>query len=186
VRSRLRLAAQIVQARLPPGQSLLELGCGSGYLAARVKSHCGSYVGIDIAAVAIREARRSLPEPHLQFMQGDIRQMRLPVAELTVLLGLSDWLSPMELKALVARLRSRCVLLSYTRASAWHPYRLYRALADAPRAGEGRSRTRSYGGARTYEGHELAAWLTEGGYRSELIKPPGPLNPGALLWAARD
>ena len=58
---------------IPPGQRVLEIGCGTGELLASLKPSVG--VGIDFSHVAVREARRR--HPHLRFIEGDA--LALPI-----------------------------------------------------------------------------------------------------------
>ena len=54
---------------------ILEIGCGTGWLAERLLKF-GPVTGVDIADAAIQEARRRVPSG--QFHSGDILEMRLP------------------------------------------------------------------------------------------------------------
>ena len=64
---------RMLRARVPQGQRVLDLGCGSGHLLAALEPERG--VGIDIAAAAVGAARRNHPD--LQFFEGDAADRRL-------------------------------------------------------------------------------------------------------------
>jgi SAM-dependent methyltransferase len=61
--------SRVLQARVPPGQRVLDIGCGTGSLLADLRPSEG--VGIDLSARAIEAARAVHPAPHLRFVQGD-------------------------------------------------------------------------------------------------------------------
>jgi len=58
-----------LRSRIPPGQEILDIGCGSGHLLAALEPTRG--VGIDISAQAVGAARRNCPAPNLRFLEGD-------------------------------------------------------------------------------------------------------------------
>jgi len=176
VRSRLRRASAILRERCIPGCSVLELGCGSGILAVELENTGCTYIGFDVAANAIERARERKLPAGFQFHAGDVTEVNLPWADVTVFLGLSDWLSPDQLSALFSRVRSPRILFSYTGRFAWNPYGLYRRLKDAgPNSRH----------ARTYERSEIEAILSAAGFSMETVVPPAPHNPGSLVWAKK-
>lgn len=178
VRGRLRNAEQAVLQLLPPGRAVLELGCGSGILAERLSSHCASYIGIDIADIAIEKALvRKLPST-FQFFADDAAEMQLPWADLTVFLGLTDWLTPDQLYNLLGRVRSSEILLSYTEGYSWSPYRLYRRWMDRGTGDDFRH-------ARSYSRVRIESMLSVWGFDMEILVKPAPHNPGALVWARK-
>ncbi|MGE0456193.1 MAG: glycosyltransferase [Vicinamibacteria bacterium] len=61
--------ARALRARIPPGQQVLEIGCGSGRLLAALEPSRG--VGIDLSARAIATARSRYPGRNLHFLAGD-------------------------------------------------------------------------------------------------------------------
>jgi SAM-dependent methyltransferase len=69
---------------IPPGQRVLEIGCGRGDLLAAVKPAQG--VGLDLSAGMIDQARER--HPHLTFIQGDAHS--LPLAKPFDVVILSD------------------------------------------------------------------------------------------------
>jgi SAM-dependent methyltransferase len=60
---------------IPPGSSVLEMGCGTGDLLAAVKPRIG--VGIDFSGEMIAAARKS--HPNLHFIEADIEETAIPV-----------------------------------------------------------------------------------------------------------
>src|SRR3989442_8569917 len=46
---------RVIQARVPPGQRVLDIGCGSGHLLAALRPSAG--VGIDLSSRAVATAR---------------------------------------------------------------------------------------------------------------------------------
>jgi SAM-dependent methyltransferase len=61
--------ARVLAARVPPGQRILDIGCGTGDWLAGLRPSQG--VGIDISQRAIDAARARHPDPSLRFLQGD-------------------------------------------------------------------------------------------------------------------
>ena len=66
---------RVLRARIPEGQRILDLGCGSGHLLADLGPSQG--VGIDVSAPAIDEARRTHRGQNLHFFEGDAADRRL-------------------------------------------------------------------------------------------------------------
>ncbi len=64
---------EIYQFLIPPGQKVLEVGCGMGDLLAGVSPSIG--VGIDFSDEMIQKARKKHPE--LQFLHGDVLEMSI-------------------------------------------------------------------------------------------------------------
>jgi len=60
---------RVIRARIPPGQRILEIGCGSGHLLAALQPAVG--VGIELSSRAVETARRTHPSPALRFIEGD-------------------------------------------------------------------------------------------------------------------
>ena len=60
---------RILRVRVPPGERVLDLGCGAGHLLAALEPSRG--VGIDISAPAIRDARERYGSERLRFLEGD-------------------------------------------------------------------------------------------------------------------
>jgi SAM-dependent methyltransferase len=172
VRSRLRRARGILLKRAAKNCSLLELGCGSGRLAEKLQNHVSRYRGIDLAANAVAQARARVPQ--LSFTAGDIYAHDLSGFDVTVFLGLTDWVD--DLPALFARLRSPKILFSYTQGRHSRPYHMYRRLMDNPRPCLH---------ARMYTEREIREALAHCGYEMERLTRPSIMNPGVLVWAHR-
>lgn len=66
--------ARLARFVVPEGQSVLEIGCGSGDLLAALKPRRG--VGIDLSPRAVAAARAA--HPHLTFHEGDAETLALP------------------------------------------------------------------------------------------------------------
>lgn len=58
------------------GMSVLDLGCGPGYVAAAAAERGASAVGLDFSAERIAIARRMFP--HIQFREGDAQNLPFP------------------------------------------------------------------------------------------------------------
>jgi SAM-dependent methyltransferase len=97
--------------RIGPDDTVLDVGCGHGALAADIASRCKVAVtGIDVDAAAIATAQRRHDDPHLTFLTGDAR--RLPRGRFTVVI-LSNVLE--HLDARVAFLRETMAATGATR-----------------------------------------------------------------------
>ncbi|MFQ5991838.1 MAG: glycosyltransferase [Nitrospiraceae bacterium] len=62
-----------IQFSVPPGQKVLEVGCGTGDLLNATKPALG--VGLDLSGCMLRIARQKFP--HLRFVQGDVHNSPL-------------------------------------------------------------------------------------------------------------
>src|SRR5207249_11340026 len=60
---------RVLRSRIPAGQRILDVGCGSGHLLAALEPSAG--VGIDLSAPAIAAAREKHGQTGLVFLQGD-------------------------------------------------------------------------------------------------------------------
>jgi ubiquinone/menaquinone biosynthesis C-methylase UbiE len=84
-----------VLQRLPPDQSVLEIGTGLGTFTQELFPKCGSYIGVEFDSEACATARKK--NPAAEIIEGDARQ--LPFADnqfsfiicLEVLEHLGDW-----------------------------------------------------------------------------------------------
>ena len=56
-----------------PGEQILDLGCGTGHLAARIAESGANVTGVDQSAEMVAAAR--IAYPHLKFEVGDARQL---------------------------------------------------------------------------------------------------------------
>jgi SAM-dependent methyltransferase len=181
LRRRMRVSARLAKGVLSGcagGKgSVLELGCGSGLLAEKLRGELTTYLGIDLADSAIKEARERVRDPRVSFEQGDVLRRELPRAELTVFLGLLDWLEPSEIEAFFARLRSTYLLFSYTEEAtgrSLNPYSLYRSYYDS-RFGGGVYK------ARSYRWSQVESWLKPLRVKKIELQPSSFLDPGRLV-----
>jgi SAM-dependent methyltransferase len=117
----------VLRARIPEGQRVLDLGCGSGHLLAALKPSRG--VGIDVAAPCIEEARRLHRGESLYFFEGELEDRRLlsqaggpfDVILLTnVVTHLTDVQQALENLHSVSHARTRVFIYSYSRL--WQPF----------------------------------------------------------------
>ena len=123
--------AELYRFAVPPGSSVLELGCGTGDLLAAVRPSRG--VGIDFAPSMIARARARHPE--LEFAVGDAHELELEETFDVVIL--SDLINDVwDVQAVFERVRHVCtadtriVLNFYNRL--WHgPLELARVLGLA-------------------------------------------------------
>lgn len=176
LRSRLTTAANVIASRGGPGWTVLDLGCGSGLLGAKLRGRVREYTGVDLASSAIDTARKNLPE--FWFITGDVLTLDLPKADLTVLLGLTDWIPDGQLHKLFERIPSKHILFSYTRASTFNPYRIYRWVMDRETKNSGNK-------GRTYSREFIQKLLVQTGWRGEELKSSTLFNPGVLIWASK-
>jgi len=64
------LAADLIDLLAPqPGERILDLGCGTGHLTAKIAQRGASVVGIDASAEMVRQARENYPA--IDFRMGD-------------------------------------------------------------------------------------------------------------------
>src|SRR5437870_10452310 len=80
---------RLARSLVPPGHTVLELGCGTGDLLASVSPRLG--IGVDISGAMLQSARRQYP--NLQFVQAD--------AEAIPLTGPFDYIIASDLIGLV-------------------------------------------------------------------------------------
>jgi trans-aconitate methyltransferase len=67
-----RHGASLVELLAPqPGERILDLGCGTGHLTARIAEAGATAVGLDHSAEMLGQARSAYP--HLEFVQADAR-----------------------------------------------------------------------------------------------------------------
>lgn len=181
IRYRLSMAAYILKKRLAPGSSVLELGCGSGYLASKILDQIVKYVGVDIASNATQLAKKKNTHTYADFITADITQYHFEEFTTVVFLGLTDWLTTEELDNLFKKIKAQNLFFSYTETSVvsfWNPYKYYRKIIDR------KSRANSYA-ARTYSENEISKYLKDNGYKFEFLKRASVLDPGVLVWAKK-
>ena len=116
--------SQIIKVRVPPGQRVLDIGCGAGHLLAAVQPSYG--VGIDVSGRAIAAARERVPS--LTFLEGDgtdpavLAQAGGPfdvILLVNVVTHLTDVQSALEALHPLCHRRTRVLIYSYSRL--WQP-----------------------------------------------------------------
>ena len=117
---------RVLQIRVPPGQSVLDIGCGGGDLLAALRPSRG--VGIDLSAPAIAAARQTYASAPLRFVHGDGSDPELlaglagpfdVVLLVNVVTQLSDVQATLEALHPLCHPRTRVVIYSYSRL--WQP-----------------------------------------------------------------
>jgi SAM-dependent methyltransferase len=117
---------RILRARIPEGQRVLDLGCGSGHLLAALNPARG--VGIDVAASAVDSARRAHRGRNLHFFEGDVADRRLlaqvggpfdAIVMVNVVTHLTDVQRTLEGLHPLCHPRTRVFIYSYSRL--WQP-----------------------------------------------------------------
>jgi SAM-dependent methyltransferase len=108
--------SRIYRFLVPPGQQILELGCGEGDLLAALKPSRG--VGVDFSPPMVARARARHPE--LVVMQGDVHDLEL--AETFDYVILSDLVNDLwDVQSVIARIAPLCepatriIINSYSR-----------------------------------------------------------------------
>ncbi len=117
---------RVLQARVPPGQRVLDLGCASGHLLAALKPSRG--VGIDISSRAIATARQLHQGENLHFFEGDaadpdlLAQVGGPfdiILLINVVTHLTDVQATLVALHPLCHPRTRVLVYSYSRL--WQP-----------------------------------------------------------------
>ena len=181
VRSRLNSAIVNIKKRVQKDWSVLELGCGSGILAANICDDVRDYLGIDIASNAILLAQKKINKEHVKFVAADVLNVSFEQRDIVIFLGLTDWLEAEQLRDLFSKICSENIFFSYTETKAvscWNPYYYYRKIMDR------KSLSYSYK-ARNYSEDEIKNLLKDFGYSYETVKSATLINPGVLVWAKK-
>jgi len=117
---------RVIQARVPPGLRVLDIGCGSGHLLAALRPAEG--VGIDVSSRAVETARRTHESPSLRFIEGDGTDPETLAAAggpfdvvllFNVLTHLTDVQRAFESLQPLCHSRTRILVYSYSRV--WQP-----------------------------------------------------------------
>jgi len=117
---------RVIQARVPPGQRVLDIGCGSGHLLAALGPSAG--VGIDLSSRAVATARAAHGSTALRFIEGDgtdpetLATAGGPfdiVMMFNVVTHLSDAQQAFENLQPLCHSRTRVLVYSYSRV--WQP-----------------------------------------------------------------
>lgn len=187
VQSRMSRAVRELKDRIRASDRVLDLGCGSGILAAELARGLPerefSYQGIDVSEVAIGAAEQRGLGARFGFRSGDVVLEPLPQADVSVFLGLTDWITPEQLGALFTRLRTesgaRELLFSFTEGEkkmSIPAYRLYHRLIGSRGA---KAEARCLSEARVIE------LLRQGGWEVRTILKGSRLDPGRVVGASR-
>lgn len=178
VRSRMKTAMRFLEYRMvnQPQIRVLELGCGSGELAKKLKKHAGTrYWGFDIAEIAIQKAKTRIGDENFTFSVGDITTAtEYPAADYAVLLGVTDWISPEALRFLLTKIPVKNVLISFTEkklGARGGIYSLYRLLKDS-KANQ----------TETFTDFEFAELCRSAGWVQDQDLTNKMMLPGRLLW----
>jgi SAM-dependent methyltransferase len=117
---------RILQVRVPQGEKVLDLGCGSGHLLAALSPSRG--VGIDLSAPAVATARQLYGSKGLHFIEGDasdpsvLREIEGPfdaIVMVNVVTHLTDVQRTIENLHALCHARTRLLIYSYSRL--WQP-----------------------------------------------------------------
>ena len=117
---------RILRVRVPPGERVLDLGCGAGHLLAALEPSRG--VGIDVSAPAIRAARERYGSERLSFLEGDAADPDLlaqaggpfdTILLVNVVTHVSDVQALLEALHAMSHARTRVLIYSYSRL--WQP-----------------------------------------------------------------
>ena len=117
---------RILRVRVPPGERVLDLGCGAGHLLAALEPSRG--VGIDVSSPAIRAARERYGSERLSFLEGDAADPELlaraggpfdTILLVNVVTHVTDVQALLEALHAVSHSRTRVLIYSYSRL--WQP-----------------------------------------------------------------
>jgi len=116
----------VLRSRIPGGQRVLDVGCGSGHLLAALEPETG--VGIDLSGPAVAEASERYGGGRLRFIQGDGTQPEVlagaggpfdVILLVNVVTHLDDVQAAFEALAPLCHRRTRLFIYSYSRL--WQP-----------------------------------------------------------------
>ncbi len=181
IRKRLYLSIKTIKERSQKKCSVLELGCGSGVLAEGIYPFINSYIGIDIAQNAIDHAKEKMNYPNFNFKVADVTNYTFEQCELTIFLGLTDWLNLSEIEKIFSSIDSPTILFSFTEkriVSKLNPYYYYRKIID-------RHSSKNEYIAKTYSFDEINFFLKKSSYSAEVISSSSFFDPGVLIWAKK-
>jgi SAM-dependent methyltransferase len=118
---------RVLRVRVPEGQRVLDLGCGSGHLLAALRPSAG--VGIDISRPAVRAATDQYGGAGLRFLEGDFADPEVlarvggpfdAILLVNVVTHLTDVQAALEALHAVSHARTRVLIYSYSRL--WQPF----------------------------------------------------------------
>jgi SAM-dependent methyltransferase len=117
---------RVLQTRIPAGQAVLDIGCGSGHFLAAL--HPSRGVGIDLSAPAVAAARAAYGSDTVKFVRGDggdpavLATLSGPfdvVLMVNVVTHLTDVQATLDALRPLCHARTRIVIYSYSRL--WQP-----------------------------------------------------------------
>src|SRR5258708_15892790 len=94
--SRRRFALEMVEARVPPGSNVLDVGCGTGHLAGELMQRGYTAWGADLSDAMVEYAREHYSRD--RFRVGDIEQIPFPdnTFDAVMCLGVMEYLEKDE------------------------------------------------------------------------------------------
>jgi ubiquinone/menaquinone biosynthesis C-methylase UbiE len=94
--SRRRFALEMLETRVPPGSSVLDIGCGTGHLAAELMQRGYAAWGVDFSDAMVEYARDNCNPD--RFRVGDIEQIPFPdnTFDAVMCLGVMEYLEKDE------------------------------------------------------------------------------------------
>lgn len=101
-------------------KTVLELGCGSGSFAFKLYDlgKTKHITGVDISSNAIKRAQRICMDKNIMnaftFLEGDVISTTLPETDITIGLGLLDYLTLEEITLLFNNMRSKYFLFTFS------------------------------------------------------------------------
>jgi len=104
-------------------KTILDVGCGSGFFDFELYTHARPkhITGMDISQNAVNRAQAKAKEKQLddkiQFCQGDILTDTLPEADLTIAMGLLDYLTLEQINTLFNKINSKYFIFSFVENS---------------------------------------------------------------------
>jgi len=164
VDARMRLALTLL-APHAQGKTVLDLGCGGGRVAVEMVRSLGAAKahGIDISPAAIEKgnalAKRAEVGDRVTFEVGTVERDTFPRADITLGLGLLDWLNDEETERLLTALEGRRIVLSYSEEDGSLAEIIHRFYLIYP--------LRWFGGAVSARHHrraQIAAWMEKHGF----------------------
>ena len=121
-----RYLTRVLRSRIPAGQRILDVGCGSGHLLAALEPSAG--VGIDLSSPAVAAARDRYGCAALRFIEGDVADPAVVaqaggpfdvILMVNVVTHLEDVQAVFESLVPLCHRRTRLFIYSYSRL--WQP-----------------------------------------------------------------
>jgi SAM-dependent methyltransferase len=117
---------RVLQTRIPAGQAILDIGCGSGHVLSALRPSRG--VGVDLSAPAVAAAQAAYGSPTMRFVCGDASDPAVlaglegpfdVILLVNVVTHLADVQATLEALHPLCHARTRVVVYSYSRM--WQP-----------------------------------------------------------------